>query len=196
MSSPITLIENAIVARLRTVQRAYKPLVESYAAQLDDGMFGWIRTLPAVWVTFDQVGESKRVGAHSFIMSATFEVLSAQRALGENAGRLAGSDKGAAVGVYELLEDNKLALVNQQLGLAIQPIKPGAIRPVMKGLVEREAVVVYAQAFHTQWQEVFEDPAATPAGMLETVGFNYYLKPQHSAPADPADKTDLLTTRV
>ena len=196
MSSPISQIEQAIVAQLRTVPRAYTGLlVESYAAQLGDEMFGWIRKLPAVWVTFGQAQEVKRLGAHSFLMRGTFEVLSAQRALVENTGRLAGTDKGADVGVYELLEDNKLALVNQKLGLAIQPIAPGAIRPVMKSMVNRDAVVIYAQEFHTQWMEVFEDPAVTPAGELQTVGFSYYLKPQHTPPGDAPDKTDLLTTQ-
>ena len=196
MSSPIRQIELAILERLRAVQRSYSGLtLESYAAQLDDELFAWVRTLPAVWVTFGTAQEVKRLGAHSFLMKATFEVVCAQRALQENAGRLNAAANGADVGVYELLEDNKLALVNQSLGLAIQPITPGAIRPMMKSMVNRDAVVVYAQEFHTQWQEVFEDAASLPAGVLETVGFNYFLKPQHSSPADAPDAIDLATTQ-
>lgn len=199
--SPIRQIELAILAQLRAVQRPYTGLViESYAAQLDDELFAWVRTLPAVWVTFGQAQEVKRLGAHSFLMKATFEVVCAQRSLQENAGRLNAASSGADVGVYELLEDNKTALVNQSLGLAIQPLTPGAIRPMMKSMVNRDAVVVYAQEFHTQWQEVYEDaPAAststTPDGVLQTVGFNYYLKPQHTPPGDAPDAVDLLTTQ-
>lgn len=194
-TSPIALIEQAIVQRLRSVPRGYAGLqVESYAGQLDDELFAWVRTLPASWVTFNQVQDVKRVGAHSLRHHGSFEVLCAQRALQENAGRLNSAASGADVGVYQLLEDNKLALVNQALGLPIQALQPGAIRPVMKGLVNREAVVVYAQEFHTAWQEVFEDPAATPAGELQTVGFSYYLKPQHAAPGDAPDASDVLTT--
>lgn len=199
MTSPITQIEQAIVTQLRTVPRAYKtPLVESYAGQLDDELFGWIRTMPAVWVTFGQVTEPKRTGVHNFMMSGSFEVLCAQRALVENAGRLAGAAAGEAVGVYELLEDNKLLLVGQKLGLAIDPFVPGAIRPVMKSMVNNIAVVVYAQEFHTRWQESYPDPDAVPAGQLVTVGLDYFLKPQHSAfavPPDAPDKSDLATTQ-
>lgn len=195
MTSPIALIETAMVERLRTVQRAYTGLVvESYAGQLDDEMFGWIRTLPATWVTFGGAQEYKRTGLRSMKVRGTFEVLCAQRALVENAGRLNRPSSGSDVGVYALMEDNKLALVNQQLGLAIQPLTPGPIRPVMKSMVNREAIVVYSQEFHTDWMEVFEQEAATPGGELQTIGMDYYLKPQHTPPGDAADKSDLITT--
>lgn len=195
MTSPIELIETAIVERLRAVPRAYTGLmVESYSGQLDDELFDWVRTLPATWVTFSGAQEYKRTGLRSMKVRGTFEVLCAQRALVENAGRLNRPSTGADVGVYAILEDNKLALVNQQLGLAIQPLTPGPIRAVMKSQVNRAAVVVYSQEFHTDWMEVFEQEAATPGGELQTIGMNYYLKPQHTAPGDPADKSDLITT--
>lgn len=197
MTSPVRQIENAIVQQLKTVPRAYNGLlVESYAAQLDDEMFEWIRRLPATWVTFDQVPEAKRVGPRSYLMSGTFEVLCAQRSLRENDARLNDATKGAALGVYELLEDNKLALLNQKLGLPIDPIQPGAIRPVMKGMVKGEPIAIYAQVFHTRWQEVYPEPDALPSGTLVSVGLNYFLRPDHNPATDPADKTDLVTTRT
>lgn len=195
MSSPIALIEAAIVQQLRTVPRAYKPLIESYAAQLDDAMFDWLRSLPAVWVTFGDVKSVQRKGVHSYMHSGSFEVLSAQRALGENAGRLAGESRGDSIGVYEMLEHNKLALVNQKLGLPIDPLVPGAIRPVMKGMVMNQAVVIYAQEFSTRWMETYPDPDSVPAGQLVTVGLNYFLRPDHNPATDPPDKTDLATTK-
>jgi phage gp37-like protein len=196
MTSPVRQVEQAMLARLRAVPRGYSGLMlESYAAELDDDTFGWIRSLPAVWVTFGQVSETKRISTKSFRVSATFEVLCAQRALVENAGRLKPA-LAADVGVYELLEDNKLALTNQQLGLAIEPITPGPIRAVMKSMVNRDAVAVYAQEFKTHWFETIPLPGDVPLGDLVTVGFNYFLKPQHSAGVDPADKSDILTTRT
>lgn len=189
--SPIRQIELAVLQQLRSVPRVCGGLqIESYAAQLDDELFGWVRTLPAVWVTFSQAQEVKRTGARSFIVGATFEVVCAQRALQENDGRLKPDTSGSSVGVYELLEDNKLALANQTLGLAIQPITPGAIRPLMKSLVNRDAVAVYAQEFKTLWQETLPEPGLTPAGDLVSVGLNYLLKPGDEV----ADSTDLVTT--
>ena len=194
-ASPVALIEAAIVQRLRSVPRAYTGLaVESYAAELDDEMFGWVRTLPASWVTFSGIKSYKRTGTRSFLVDGDFEVLVAQRALQENTGRLNDGATGADVGAYALLEDNKLALVNQLLGLAIQPLTPGPIRAVMKSRVNREGIWVYAQTFSTQWKEVFEQLAATPDGILQTIGMSYFLKPQHTPPVSPPDTTDLITT--
>lgn len=194
MSSPVRQVEQAMLARLRDVQRSYIGLtVESYAGQLDDQLFSWVRALPAVWVTFDQITEYKRVGARSFKATATFEVLCAQRALQENDRRLNATASAQDVGIYELLEDNKLALINQTLGLPIQGITPGAVRPVMKGMANNDAVAIYAQAFHMSWMEVIPEALTTPLGELVTVGVNYFLKPQHSAGVDAPDTTDNIT---
>jgi phage gp37-like protein len=195
MTNAVTQIENAMVQQLRTVARDYPGLVvESYAGQLDDELFAWVRTLPATWVTFSGLTEYKRLSVHAFKAHGKFEVLIAQRDLSENAGRLNAPAAGRAVGAYALLDDNKRALVNQQLGLAIQPFTPGPIRAVMKSMVNREAIVVYAQEFSCEWQEVFQDEPASPAGELQTIGASYYLKPQRDVQTDPADKTDVVAT--
>lgn len=82
MSSPIRQIEAALVARLSAVQRTSGQIkAESYGGQLDDELFGWVRTLPGVWVTFDAVTEFKRVGRRTFKAKGNFEVLVAQRHL-------------------------------------------------------------------------------------------------------------------
>lgn len=192
MSSPVRQIELAMIERLAGAARAYSKVpVESYGAQLDDETFQWIRTLPAIWVTFDAITEFKRVGRRTFKVAGNFEVLVAQRNLVENARRLNDATHGRDVGVYELLEDNKLILVNQRLGLEIQPLTPGAVRPVMKGMVNRDAITVLSQSFSTEWMEEYPDPAATPDGDLQLVGLNYLIKPGD----ETVDSSDVVTTR-
>lgn len=182
-----------MLARLRNVSRPYTGLtVESYGAQLDDELFSWVRTLPATWVTFDKVSESTRISRLRFRITGTFEVLSAQRALAENDGRLGGPQQARDVGVYQLIEDNKLALANQKLGLAIQKLTPGPIRSVMKGTAQRDALAIYAQAFSTTWVEEIPDEELPTDGTLIHVGLNYFLKPGD----DVVDSTDELTTRT
>lgn len=193
MTSPIAQIEAAMVARLTAAVRASGQLkAESYGGQLDDDLFAWARVLPAVWVTFDAVTEFKRTGRRTFKVKGAFEVLSAQRHLVQDVRRLNDDTKGREVGAYELVEQNKLILVNQDLGLAIQPFTPGAIRSVMKGMVNRDAITVLAQTFNTEWMEEYEEPAAVPEGYLETVAVDYLLKPGDNT----ADSSDVITTRI
>jgi hypothetical protein len=114
-------------------------------------------------------------------------VFCAQRHLVENARRL-NATQAADIGVYELLEDNKLLLANQKLGLAIQPLTPGAVRAVMKGQAQRDAVAVYSQVFRTRWIETLPEGAASDADLLR-IGLDYLLKPGD----DETDSSDLLT---
>jgi phage gp37-like protein len=194
VTSAIAQIESAFVARLNALQRpgGLKVNVDSYAGQLDDELFGWIRSLPAAWVTFDAVTEARRVGGRTFKYTGTFEVLSAQRHLGQDVRRLNDDSKALDIGVYELVEQNKLALVNQKLGLAIQPVTPGVIRSVMKGVFDRQAITVLSQAFTTTWMETVPEDAVSPDGELQLVGLNYLLVPGD----DTVDSTDLVTTRT
>jgi phage gp37-like protein len=187
MSSPVRQIEQAIVAQLRTARPYAGLLVESYGAQLDDELFEWVRKLPASGVTFDAIGETKRVSRREFLVTGTFEVFCAQRHLVENARRL-NAAQAADIGVYELLEDNKLLLANQKLGLAIQPLTPGAVRAVMKGQAQRDAVAVYSQVFRTRWIETLPEGAASDADLLR-IGLDYLLKPGD----DETDSSDLLS---
>lgn len=192
-ASPIALVEAAMVQRLSTLQRpgGVKLQAESYAAQLDDETFAWMRQLPATWVTFDAVTDVRRVGSRTFRVAASFEVLVAQRHLQQDKRRLNDEAKGRDVGVYQLLAQNQLALANQKLGLAIQPLTPGPIRAVMKTQQQREAIAVYAQRFTTVWMDEIPEEAVTPDGILITVGLDYLLKPGD----DEADSSDLVTTR-
>ena len=193
MTSPIQLVEAALLERLRGASRPYAGLtVESYGAQLDDETFAWLRTVPACWVTFDQIASVKRISRRRLRVAATFEVLAAQRALVTNQARLGGTVDARDVGIYQLLEDNKLALANQRLGLGIDPITPGAVRAVMKGQVQRDAMAIYAQQFATSWVEEIPDDELASDGTLIRVGLHYFIKPGDEV----EDTTDELTTTI
>jgi phage gp37-like protein len=190
VSSPVRQIELAMTERLRELLTPTGVTVESYGAQLDDETFEWIRTVPAQWVTFDSITSVKKAGRRTYIYSANFEVLSAQRHLQENARRLNGTNADQDIGAYELVERGKLALAGQTLALAIQPLEPGAVRSVMKGKAGRDAVAVYAQQFSTSWMEELPPDEAVPAGELVSVGLNYLIKPGDNL----TDTSDLVTT--
>ncbi len=187
-------IELAITARLAQLMVPAGVTVESYGAQLDDETFAFVRTLPAQWVTFDAITNVKKTGRRTYIYTANFEVLSAQRHLADNARRLNDASQDQDMGAYELIERAKLALAGQKLGLCIQPMEPGAVRSVMKGMASRDAIAIYAQQFSTSWMETLESLDALPPGQAEgeliTVGLNYLIKPGD----DATDTSDIVTT--
>jgi len=186
-TSPVKLVENALVQVLKDGMPDV--LVESYAGQLDDEHAEWLRRLPCIWVTFERTTSVKRVAHRKFRSKVRFQVMAAQRVLGpEPTGRLGGLGQ---VGVYELLDEHvKRLLVDNQLGLAIDPIEPRGLAMVMQGYFGNDAVAVLSSAMETGYVETIEEPALTPPGELQSIGLQYFLKPGDDEP-DAADVVSL-----
>jgi phage gp37-like protein len=184
------LIEEAMLAQLRAAQRPYAvKSIESYAGQLDDDAWEWLRGTPAVWVSFVGAPEVTMKGSRTVKVNGKFMVAAAQRNINNNA--VARLGDAAEPGVYQLLEDNKLALWNQQLGLPIQPLMPGATRQLLVGRTRGgEPLAVYAQEFETWWMEQLPEPGATPDGELRSIYLNYFLQPD-DATQDAQDQVTI-----
>jgi phage gp37-like protein len=184
-TSPIKLIETALVSTLQAGMP--EVLIESYAGQLDDEHSEWLRRLPCVWVTFERTSGVKRVGRRKFRSKARFQIMAAQRVLGtEPAGRLGGLGE---VGVYELLDEHvKRLVVDNQLGLAIDPIEPRGLSMVLQGFFGNDAIAVMALAIETGYVETIADPEEV--GEFSSLGIKYFLKPGDDV-ADAADEVTL-----
>lgn len=185
-TSPIKQIEEAMVAALISAMPDVQ--VESYAGQLDDEQANWIRTLPAIWITFERTTDVRRVGRRRLRSTARFQVMAAQRALtNEPAGRLGAHGE---LGVYELLDLHvKRVLLDSNLGLAIEPLVPAGTAMVLQGYFERDAVAVMSSAWITKYIDEVDEPDAETAGDLHTIDLNYALKPGD----DVADASDVVT---
>lgn len=192
-TSAITMIEAGLVARLRSKMGASLQ-VESYGGQLDDDAWEWVRRLPAMWVAFDRIVGVKQLSARTFRKTGRFGVVAAQRAFREPERRLGvAAGTGQDRGVFQLLEDAEEALVGRTLQLPIDPIKPGAITPLLQGRPQGEAIAVYVQAFETWWVERRDGEDADeldPPGELHGIGLTYFLQPDDGV-ADAADDVDI-----
>ncbi len=187
--SAVKLIELAMIKLLAALPRTQKlAACESYAGNLDDQAWTWIRAVPAVWVKF--VGaERKRSGPRKMLVDGTFMVACACRNLATQPSARLGD--AAEVGVYDLLEENQQALWNSTLGLPVQPLTPGKTQQMLDGIAPNgEPMAVYAQEFTVQWMELQPEPGAVPAGELRSVYLNYFLKPGDAL----VDASDVVTT--
>ncbi|MGC4076285.1 MAG: DUF1834 family protein [Rubrivivax sp.] len=191
----VSQVEDAIVAALRAAATGFSGLrpaaIESYGGQLDDETFEWIRTLPGMWVVFSGVpSKPTRIDTarNKWLYPATFTVFCGQRNLAGNR-RLRHGDAHNP-GVYALLQIVREALLGQDLGLEIDPFQPGPIRVTTSVVVNRDGVMVYASDWTTKWVETTETAPAEPAGWLDRIGLQYFLKPGDSV----ADAADVVTT--
>lgn len=189
MDSTVKLIEQALVARLAAKLQGV--VVESYAGQLDDQLATWVRQLPAVWVTFERLPSQRRVSRRKLHATARFQVMVAQRALvGEPAARQGAN---GFKGVYDLLDgDVKQALMDQALGLAIEPFHPAGTQMVAQGYFANEAVAVMSAAWVTAFTETVPDLPEEEPAELHTVGLDYSIQPGD----DAADTGDVVTLQA
>lgn len=184
----IAEIETAIISRIKTAAgMLYLRAVESYGGQFDDEAFDVVRVLPAVWVTFAGAGKPVQAGENRFVKPATFAVMCGARSVRSE--RTTRHDGPAGeVGAYSILQDVETLLLMQDLGLAIDHFRPGAVRTLYNTKLRSNGLAVFAQEWHTKY--VVTKPTDEEVDLLR-IGLNYNLKPGDDKP----DASDLVTLR-
>ena len=133
-------IEDAILAALTDRLGSYVKTIESYQGQLeaDLGEFAW--RLPASLVMLKDT-QVRKAAAHSYDLKLTFSIIVADRNLrGNQQGRLGNT------GAYQMLEDVRLTLWDQDLGLEVNPFM--LLRE--EALINNRQVAVFAADYQTQ----------------------------------------------
>lgn len=141
-------IEDAMIARITVAQGAdgvlgyAVPTIGSYGGELDQDLAALARgRYPAIWITY--AGEdTPREVAGGRECPAVFAVLVAARSSRNETVRRRGD--GGVVGAYQIQRDVRALLIDQQLGLDIQPIKLRRVRPIFNGLTGDQRLAVYA----------------------------------------------------
>lgn len=179
-------IETAIIARIKSAAgMRYLRSVESYGGQFDDDTFDVVRVLPAVWVTFAGASKPVQTGENRFLKSATFAVMCGARSVRSE--RTTRHDGPAGeVGAYTILQDVETLLLMQDLGMAVDYLRPGAVRTLYNTRLRSNGLAVFAQEWHTKY--VVTKPTDDEVDFLR-VGLNYNLKPGDDKP----DASDLVT---
>jgi len=198
----IAAIEDAIIARIQAAAEAtpglgYKlPVVDSYGGELDGDLAAVVRKFPAVWVTFAGCRASTKANTQGdkWKTPATFVTMCGSRNVrGERFTRKGLTVGGVIkeVGVYQILSDVSLLLAGSDLGLAITPLKPGAIRTLYNTKLNGQGMAVFAREWHCEFIETQPREVIDPTDpMWLELGINYYL------PGDAVvDASDNLTLR-
>lgn len=199
----IAQIEDAIINHIKAAASAmpglgYKlPNVASYGGELDDDIAQVVRSFPAVWVAYAGGGKPRPYSTerNKWVVPATFAVMVGTRNVrGERATRHGLKVGGVIkeVGAYQMLNDIGLLLVNQDFGLAIKNLVPGATKTLYNTKLNGQALAVFAREWHTEFIEAQPRMPIDPTDpMWLKMGINYYLKPGD----DIADASDLTTLR-
>lgn len=197
----IAEIEDAIIAHIQTAAAAtpglgYRlPTVASYGGELDDDLAQVVRSFPAVWVTYAGSGKPRPYGTSrtKWIVPCTFAVMVGSRNVrGERSTRhgLKVNGQIIEVGAYQMLKDLGLLLLNQDFGLAIKNLSPGATKTLYNTRLNGQALAVFAREWHT---EFVEEQPRVPIDLADPdwlrLGINYHLAPDDGN----SDASDTVT---
>lgn len=193
MSVLIAQLEDAMIAALKVKlpTGGYKPLVTTYAGELDGEWSEAVRQLPAVWLFCEGGGDPKPYGTskEKWLIPLTWSVIVATRNLRGERDARHGVQVGGhfEVGSYQLLTDVRRVLMNRDFGLAVQHLKPGRLRSLGISGGQR-GLSVYAQQFHSAYIEDLREFGDE----LTSIKLNYVLQPGDAVP----DATETLTLRI
>lgn len=212
----VTAVELAMVDRLTRGLGKMVAEVKTYGGEFDDeDLEAVVRRLPAAWITFGGVKRTEPVSTdrHKWRAEAIFVVMvGARNVRNEQASRHGGPAQ-IEVGTNLLISAVRYLLNQQDMGLPIRHLAPGAIRTLFNTKVRSDAMSVYAMEFHTAWVEdslfIGAFPQGAPDGPLGQVFadydgqldpetpdwkstlLKYYLKPDFGPDTKP-DLQDLI----
>lgn len=184
----IAAIENAMIAAVDAGQWDWRPrTVESYAGQLDDdNLDSVLRAFPAVWVAYAGSPAPKHIGARKWRVDAKFAVMVGAQHLREQAARQGST---VDVGTYQMLADVQSVLLYRDFGMAIDFLKPGAIRTLYNTRLAGQGLSVLSQEWTTAFIVTMPAPDTRPDADWLRTNFEYFLKPGDAV----ADASDTLS---
>ena len=149
----ITQIESAIIDRLTRGLGTLVHEVRSYSGELDGEPAEVVRQLPGLWVTFGGIQGSELLSTarNKWRDTGRFVVIAGTRSVrSDEAARRGGAAK-TEIGSYDLIYAVRRLLARQDLGLPIDHLMPGKVRPLFNTQVKAAAMSVFACEFDTRF---------------------------------------------
>ena len=158
----LSVIENAIVAQLKAAPLPYLRTLATYGGEIDGDFAQMARQMPAIWIACkgEGVGKPRDTTRRRWEIPVSFLVLCAARNLRNEAVTRQGFNAGAAleIGTYQMLADVRSLLLQQKLGLPIEPLAPGRVRTLFSGKLQSQALSIYSQEWLTSYPVEVRDP--------------------------------------
>lgn len=168
--------------------------IKTYGGEFDGETLAFVKTFPAIWVTFQGSGTPKKISHNKTEYPVTLIVLVGARSVrNEEAQRLgAGRDIGTfkmLSHVHNLLIGNDLSSVGVK-GLA--SLELGRTKTIFNTTTRDQSVSVLAQEFHTQYTITASDRDREEAETVEDllgVQVDYYYQPDDGI-VDASDRVE------
>lgn len=202
----IGAIENAMLARIREASESgalgYRlKTVATYQGEFDDELVAEIvAQFPAAWVVFAGEEPAEQIGRGVWRCRPTFVVVAGARNLRNEQARRHGTI--GEPGSYQIVQDLRALLIDQDLGLDIGPLAPGGVRSIFNGRVKSLQASLYAAEFLTEYDLERAPPTGAEAVPFERFHADWdplpplpagEIPPAKPLPLEKADAQDDVT---
>lgn len=167
--------------------------IKTYGGEFDDDTLSWVKTFPAIWVTFQGSGTPKKTSNNKTQYPVTFVVLVGARSLRNEEAQRHGTDKD--IGTFLMLKHVQKLLIGNDLSsvgvVGLEPLELGRTKTIFNTKTRSQSINVLSQEFHTQYvieaSDRVREEEATEEDLLR-VNADYYFDPDQ----DVVQASDLV----
>lgn len=117
---------------------------------------------PAAWIAFAGEYQAPEKRTNGYDEYLEFSVIIAVRNLRDEKSRRHGRISANEAGAYTLIETVKAVLSRQSLDLAIDPLEPQKVEPILIGQAGAQSLALYKLDFRTRRFRALDETTATP----------------------------------
>lgn len=170
--------------------------IKTYGGEFDDDTLAFVKTFPAIWVTFVGSGSPKKTSHNKTVYPLTFAVLVGSRSVrNEEAGR---HGAGSNIGTFEMLNRVQNLMIGNDLSqvdvVGLAELELGKTKTIFNTATRSQSLSVLAQEFTTAYTITASDRDRTEAETetyIERINVDYYFDPKDFGLADASDLVEL-----
>ncbi|VXA54679.1 conserved hypothetical protein [Acinetobacter proteolyticus] len=167
--------------------------IKTYGGEFDDGLLSWVKTFPAIWVTFQGSGTPEKISNDKTKYPVTFVVLVGARSMRNEEAQRHGTIHD--IGTFLMLKHVQNILIGNDLssvdvkGLA--PLSLGRTKTIFNSKTQSQSISVLSQEFHTQFtitaSDRMREEEETDADLIR-INVDYHFEPDDGI----KDESDLI----
>ncbi|RSN84431.1 DUF1834 family protein [Acinetobacter baumannii] len=170
--------------------------IKTYGGEFDDGLLSWVKTFPAIWVTFQGSGTPEKTSNDKTKYPVTFVVLVGARSMRNEEAQRHGTINN--IGTFLMLKHVQKLLIGNDLASAgiqgLAPLSLGRTKTIFNTKTKDQSISVLSQEFHTQYTITASDRVREEEETEEElirINVDYYFEPNDGV----KDESDFIVLK-
>ena len=186
-------IKDVLTQQIKSKKWSWIRDIKTYGGEFDDDTLAWVKTFPAIWVTFQGSGTPKKISHSKTEYPVTFVVLVGSRSLRNEEVQRHGTIND--IGSFLMLKHVQKILIGNDLSSVgvkgLSALELGRTKTIFNNKTQRQSINVLSQEFHTQYvieaSDRVREEEETEADLIK-INVDYHFEPDDGF----KDESDLI----